>query len=82
MSLNIKDPETHRMAKELARVTGETVTQAVRESVRIRLEFVTTHGNLSERMLEIGRDVAARVPEHIRSGNLDALLYDERGLPR
>jgi hypothetical protein len=31
MTLNIKNPETHRLATELARLTGETLTQAVTE---------------------------------------------------
>ncbi|HEX9867242.1 MAG TPA: type II toxin-antitoxin system VapB family antitoxin, partial [Candidatus Tectomicrobia bacterium] len=37
MTLNIKNPETHRLATELARLTGETLTQAVTEAVRERL---------------------------------------------
>lgn len=37
-TLNIKDAETHRLATELARRTGETLTAAVRKAVRERLE--------------------------------------------
>ena len=37
MSLNIKSDKTHRMAKELARLTGESMTVAVGEAVRERL---------------------------------------------
>lgn len=37
-TLNIKDAETHRLATELARRTGETLTAAVRQAVRERLE--------------------------------------------
>ena len=41
MSLNIKNPETHRLATDLARLTGETLTQAVTEAVRERLARIS-----------------------------------------
>ena len=37
MSLNIKDPEAHRLAQEIARATGETMTRVVTEALRDRL---------------------------------------------
>ena len=40
MSLNIKNEETHRMARELARLTGESMTAAVNEAIRERLDRV------------------------------------------
>ena len=42
MSLNIKNEKTHRQAKELARLAGETMTEAVDRAVAERL-FVTEH---------------------------------------
>ena len=41
MSLNIKDPEAHRLARSLAAETGESMTRAVVEALRERLERVT-----------------------------------------
>jgi hypothetical protein len=38
MALNIKRSETHRMAQELAELTGETQTEAVTIAIRERLE--------------------------------------------
>jgi hypothetical protein len=38
MSLNIKSPEAHELAAELARLTGESMTKAVTEAIRERLE--------------------------------------------
>ena len=38
MSLNIKNEETHRLARELARRNGETVTMAVTIALKERLE--------------------------------------------
>ena len=40
MPLNIKDPEAHKLAKALQRETGETMTHAVTEALRERLERV------------------------------------------
>lgn len=38
MALNIDDPETERLAREVAGMTGETETRAVREALRERRE--------------------------------------------
>ena len=40
MTLNIKDPQAHKLARALARETGETMTRAVTEALRERLERV------------------------------------------
>ena len=40
MSLDIKDPQVHQLAKELARETGESMTSAVIRAIRGRLEAV------------------------------------------
>lgn len=84
MSLNIKDERTHRMAKELAQLTGETMTGAVNEAIRERLERVRSNGNkdLAERLLQIGRECAARLKEPYKSIDHAELLYDEKGLPK
>ena len=37
MSLNIKDPEAHRLAQQIARTTAETMTRVVTEALRERL---------------------------------------------
>jgi antitoxin VapB len=84
MSLNIKDSETHRLVRQLASVTGESMTVAVRNAVRERLDRVTgeREGSLADRLLEIGRDCASHLREPFRSADHGDLLYDERGLPR
>lgn len=38
MALNIKDPETERLAAEVAAITGQTKTGAVRYALRMALE--------------------------------------------
>jgi antitoxin VapB len=84
MSLNIKNPETFRLAHQLAELSGESVTAAVTVAIRDRLERLQrseAHG-VAERLLEIGRDTAARLPEDVRAVEHGDLLYDETGLPR
>jgi antitoxin VapB len=83
MGLNIKNPETFRLAHELAELTGESVTGAVTVSVRERLERLRRAGEpgVAGRLLEIGRDTAARLPAELRTVDHADLLYDESGLP-
>ena len=84
MSLNIKSEEAHRLARELARLTGDSMTAAVTKAVRERLDRVR-HGDavgLADRLMAIGKDCAARLKEPFRSVDHGDLLYDDRGLPR
>jgi antitoxin VapB len=83
MSLNIKDPEAHKLAKALQRETGETMTHAVTEALRERLERVRRRRkpeSTAEELLMIGRRCAST----LKGPAVDhgTLLYDERGLPR
>jgi antitoxin VapB len=84
MSLNIKDEETHQLARELARVAGESQTTAVKIAIRERLDrlHAAGHASLADRLVAIGQDSAARLHEPFRSAEHGDLLYDERGLPR
>lgn len=83
MSLNIKNPETFRLAHELAEFTGESVTRAVTTAVQERLSRVRGEdADLVERLLAIGQDAASRLPVDLRTVDHGELLYDERGLPR
>lgn len=84
MSLNIKNEETQRLAQELAKLTGESMTAAVREAVRERLDRVRRARtvSLADRLLAIGKDCAAHLKEPFRTIDHGDFLYDERGLPR
>jgi len=84
MALNIKNPETHRLVEELARRTGENMTEAVTIAVRERLERVARapDGKRAERLRRIAKDCAAHWKEPFKSMDHDELLYDENGLPR
>jgi antitoxin VapB len=84
VGMNIKSEEAHRLARELARLTGESLTAAVTEAVRERLDRVRQDqgGALAERLLAIGRDCASHLREPQRSMDHGDMLYGEDGMPR
>jgi antitoxin VapB len=84
MSLNIKNEKTHRRVRELARLTGESMTAAVDKAVQERLERVRGNkkGSLAERLLQIGKECAAHMKEPYLSIDHGEMLYDEKGLPK
>jgi antitoxin VapB len=85
VGLNIKNPEAHRLAGELARLTGESLTEAVTEALRERLKRERsrrqTHA-LSAELLAIGQRCAAHMRQPAHSSDHGDLLYDELGLPK
>ncbi len=87
MSLNIKNPEAERLARQLAAATGESVTRAVTVAVRERLDRLQQRDEhaaaaRAARIREIARDAATRWVEPYRSADHGDLFYDEAGLPR
>jgi len=83
MALNIKDPATERSVRELAALTGEGVTTAVRKAAEERLQRVRRGGgpSLALELLKIGERCAA-LPDLDHRDPDDILGYDEHGLPR
>ncbi len=84
MALSIKDPETERLARKLAQLTGETITTATKRAIEERLRRVggrSRKATLLADLAEIRQRWAAmpildeRTPE-------DILGYDVHGLPR
>ena len=84
MALNIRNAETERLAEAVARLTGETKTEAVTRALRDRLARLRRERSarrLADALDEIARHCASlpvrdsRTPDQI-------LGYDERGLPR
>jgi antitoxin VapB len=83
MTLNIKDPEAHKLARQIAEQTGETMTRAVTEALRQRLFRLTRdrmNDSTARDLLAIGRRCAATLKQE--PVDHAALLYDERGLPK
>jgi antitoxin VapB len=83
MALNIKNPEARRLARELAALTGESMTAAVTEAIRERLARARREREppLAARLLAIGKDCAAHLKEPSRSFDHAELLYGADGLP-
>lgn len=83
--LNIKDPEVHALAVELAERTGQTLTQAVKEALRDRLAreraAKSDQRRLIARVLALGRRASSRPVLDPRSHE-QILGYDEFGVPR
>jgi antitoxin VapB len=83
MALNIKDPKAEQVVRELAALTGESVTAAVRRAAEERLQRVRRRHagrNLAEELMEIGRHCASLPDFDTRSAD-EILGYDENGLP-
>ena len=82
MSLNVKDPEAHRLAQAIARETGESLTRVVVESLRERrakIEKRKDKASLAELMAIAKRASRAVKRPYVEHGQL---LYDEHGLPK
>lgn len=86
MSLNIKNDETVRLVKELASVLDVTLTAAITEAVRTRLEQVRAEPPQPafdvEEVLEMLGEIGDRLGQDYLSQDFDALLYDDMGLPK
>jgi antitoxin VapB len=63
MALNIKSVETDRLARELAALTGESITEAVTRAVEMRLEQERRERDVMrrERLKALLNDIRARV---------------------
>jgi antitoxin VapB len=85
MPLSIKDRDADRLARALAKRTGETLTEAVINALRERLERQLrkeqTVEALIKDVMEIGRHCAA-LPVLDRRRPDEILGHDENGLPQ
>lgn len=85
MTLNIKNEKTCRLARDLARLTGDTMTGAITLALQERLAREERRRDLDariEELLAIGRRCAESLqpgPSAVEHGDL---LYDDRGLPK
>lgn len=82
MTLNIKDPEAHRLAQAIAELTGEPLSRVVTGALReryARLERRQSKATVSEIL-----SIAAHASAQLKTPHLDhgALFYDESGQPK
>ena len=82
MSISIKDRDTDTKIRDLAALTGESITDAVRIAIeqRLRRESSRRRSGVAARLLELG----VTLTKHGKRVNEDAneaLGYDVFGLP-
>ena len=86
MALSIRDPHTDRLARELAALTGESMTEAIRTALAERL--ARTRSAREDELARLIADVraiqerVARLPVLDDRPDDEILGYDEDGLPR
>lgn len=83
MALNIKNQTAEKLARELSRITGESLTQAVITALRSRLSVVRerrVRPDLHEEVADLQSFVRAQ-PDRDRRNADEILGYDDRGLP-
>jgi antitoxin VapB len=83
MVLSIKDRETDRLARQLARLTGKSITDSVKGALRERLEYEQRRRGKHIDRAKIAKIVAgiAALPV-VDDGSPDELIgYDDVGLP-
>jgi antitoxin VapB len=85
MALSMRDPETDRLARELARLTGESMTGAIRAALEERLarEKRRREADIERRRQAINAIVErfASLPVLDDRSDEEILGYDENGLP-
>ena len=85
MALSIKDDETDRLARQLAAITGQSITEVIRDSLRQRLATLDQDKEREAymaRLLALGQEVAAEMNPPFHSSDHGDLLYDSTGLPK
>jgi antitoxin VapB len=84
MALNIRNEEAEQLAEALAKLTGETKTEAVKRSLRDRLTRLRRERS-RRRLADELDDIAlhcSRLPVRDSRPPDEILGYDENGLPR
>jgi antitoxin VapB len=84
MALNIRNSATERLAAELARLTGEKKTEAVRRALEERLERLRKGKRPRSREDDLNEiaERCASLPERDRREPDEIIGYDENGVPR
>lgn len=83
MALSIKNPETDRLAHQLADATGESVTEAVTTAIRDRLQAIAPRAHRARLLHDIRQiqELVASLPDRDTRSPDDIIGYDDFGLP-
>lgn len=81
MALNIKDPETEQLAREVAAITGESKTGAVRTALRERKQRLALERPRADRAANLRRwleeEVWPNVPAELRGKGITKAEREE-----
>lgn len=82
MTISIKDPDTDSKIRDLAALTGESITIAVRTAIeqRLRRESARRRAGVATRLM--GLSLAAVGKKQVDETADEAIGYDENGVPR
>ena len=84
MALSIKNNQAEKLAREVAKETGESLTEAIEVSLRERLNRLKQRRRghiMAEKLEEILRRVDSLPPLDSRPED-EILGYDEHGVPK
>ena len=84
MPLNIKSDPAHALAKQIAALTGESMTRVVTEALQeklARVEKAKGRGGLVEELNRIAL-YCARLPRRDGRSPEEIIGYDDLGLPK
>lgn len=81
MPISIKDPDTDSKIRDLAALTGESITVAVRTAIeqRLRRESARQRAGVATRLLALS--LAKSGSKRFDESAEDAIGHDENGLP-
>lgn len=83
MALNIRNPEAEKLAESLAKLTGESKTEAVKKALRDRLQRVLRKRSgrrLADELDQLAIH-CANLPVLNDASPEDIVGYDDHGLP-
>ena len=83
MALSIKNSDVDQMARELAEITGESLTDAIANALKERLEREAGKRNRNRFREDIHRiqQRISRLDRRIKLSDEDIIGYDEAGIP-
>jgi antitoxin VapB len=84
MALNIKNAVTERLARQIAKETGESITEAIQHALEERLQHLPQRRRghiMAEKLEDILRRVDALPTLDTRPED-EILGYDKEGVPR
>jgi antitoxin VapB len=86
MTISLKDHEAERLAREVAALTGESLTEADRKALAERLgrerrRRAPGRAGLAQRLKALGQECAALPDLDTRSAD-EIIGYDDLGVPR